>query len=66
MKKELYNRLLKLIGEHKINLMSPRGLLEISVATIEVVKAHKIESGQYPNLELNCFDRVAGCLRSSR
>lgn len=36
----LSNRLNKLIGEHKINLMSPKGLLEISIATIEAVKSH--------------------------
>lgn len=66
MERELDNRLQKLIGEHKISLMSPQGLLEISVATILAVKAHKIQSGQYPNLELNCFDRVAIALRTSR
>lgn len=66
MKTELDGRLQKLIGEHKINLISPKGLLEISIATILVIKAHKIASGQYPNLELNCFDRVAIALRNSR
>lgn len=44
MEKELYNRLLKLIGEHQINLMEPKGLLEITIATLETIRAHILEA----------------------
>ena len=40
MESELYNRLLKLIGEHHFNLMEPKGLLEISISTLNVLYAH--------------------------
>ncbi|GAI77673.1 unnamed protein product [marine sediment metagenome] len=44
MERELDNRLQKLVGEHKINLMSPRGLLEITIATLETIRAHILEA----------------------
>jgi len=66
MKGELYIRLQKLIGEHKINLMSPIGLLDISAATIETVKAYKIATATWKNQDILSFDHVSGVLRNSR
>ncbi|GAI87644.1 unnamed protein product [marine sediment metagenome] len=63
---ELDSRLQKLIGEHKINLMSSRGLLEISVATIEAVKAHLIACGPYDDYILSAMDTTSDKLRTSR
>lgn len=40
----LDNRLQKLIGEHKINLMTPKGLLEITAATLEALRAHLLDT----------------------
>jgi len=66
MEKKLYNRLLRLIGEHKINLMSPIGLLDISIATIEVVKAYEIETKPYSTTGTSTFDRISSHLRNCR
>ena len=66
MERELYNRLLKLIGEHHINLMEPKGLLEITIATLEAVKAYKIATGFYSNSDIQAIDQVSGVLRTCR
>lgn len=47
MEVRLSQRLLKVIAEHKVNMLSARGLLELSIVTIEATRAYKIECGSH-------------------
>lgn len=40
MENALESRLNMVLAEKKVNTLSPRGLLELSIATIEAVKSH--------------------------
>lgn len=47
MEVKLNDRLLKVIAERRLNMMSARGVLELTIAAIEATRAYKIECGSY-------------------
>ena len=66
MEKELYARLLKVVGEHKINIMEPKGLLDISSATLFAIYAHIEEKYGYRNHDLNLCSEAIDLIKRYR
>lgn len=63
---DLYKRLQKVIREEDTDILEPKRLLELTIATTEAVKAHQIACGYHFPSELQAFDRVSGVLRNCR
>ena len=66
MEKELIDRLLKADKELPAYLNTPQHMLNITIATLEAVKAYKIASGFYSNSDIQAMDQVSGVLRTCR
>ncbi len=66
MERELDNRLQKLIGEHHINLMEPKGLLDISISTLSTIYAHIEEKYGYRNHDLSLCAEAIDLIKNYR
>ena len=64
--KELWDRLAKVTREQEATFLTSARLLELTIATLEAVKAYKIASGFYSNSDIQAFDQVSGVLRTCR
>jgi len=66
MEKELEQRLAKVRAETGLTAIHIIDLVNIAIATIEAVKAHKVASGFYARSDIQACDRVSSILRTCR
>lgn len=66
MKIDLEERLHKVAEEQDHDELHASELLELTIVTIEAVKAHKIQSGFHANADVQAMDQVSGILRMCR